>query len=181
MYDVVLGISEPTPSPRIAERAECSPNAAKKHLDRLADMGIVRADRGSRPVRYERNDAYLEWQEASRIAADLSIDEIVERVGRLDAARYPPTVEAARLDVRWFTSGDFSVQYVETAANGARLTCRWDRHPHSHDPRLHFHRPPDGTSVEGLSLGSIHPLDVLSTVLAAVERRVAQRWDAGEE
>nr|WP_254546283.1 hypothetical protein [Halomarina sp. BND7] len=100
---------------------------------------------------------------------------------RLDAARYPSTVEAARLDVRWFTSGDFSVQYVETAANGVRWTCRWDRHPNSHDPRLHFHRPPDGTSVEGLSLESVHPLDVLSTVLAAVERRVAQRWDAGEE
>ncbi|WP_254546284.1 DUF7342 family protein [Halomarina pelagica] len=87
VYDAVLGISEPTPYPRIAERAECSPNAAKKHLDRLADMGIVRADRGSRPARYERNDAYLEWQEASRIAADLSIDEIVERVERFEERR----------------------------------------------------------------------------------------------
>lgn len=87
VYDVVLGITEPTPYSEIAGTADCSPNAAKKHLDRLAEMGIVRADRESRPARYERNDGYLEWQEASRIAAELTVEEIIERVRRLEERR----------------------------------------------------------------------------------------------
>jgi DNA-binding transcriptional ArsR family regulator len=87
VYDVVLGITELTPYADIAELAACSQNAAKKHLDRLAEMGIVRADRGTRPARYARNDGYLEWQEATRIADELSIDEIVERVERLEEHR----------------------------------------------------------------------------------------------
>lgn len=66
VYDVVLGITELTPYADIAERAACSQNAAKKHLDRLEEMGIVRADRSTQPMRYARNDAFLEWQEATR-------------------------------------------------------------------------------------------------------------------
>jgi len=87
VYDVILGITEPTSYTDIAELADCSPNAAKKHLDRLTEMGIVRADRESRPVRYERDDGYLEWQEASRIARELSVEEIIERVQDLEERR----------------------------------------------------------------------------------------------
>src|SRR6056297_1432084 len=80
VYDVVLGITSPTAYTEIAERADCSPNAAKKHLNRLAEMGIAHADTDSRPATYERNEGYLEWQDASRIATELSLDEILERV-----------------------------------------------------------------------------------------------------
>lgn len=85
VYDVALGVTSPTAYTEIADLADCSPNAAKKHLDRLAEMGIVRADRESRPPQYHRNDGYLEWQEASRIAADLTVEEIIERVQALEA------------------------------------------------------------------------------------------------
>ena len=87
VYDVLLGITTPTPYTEIAALADCSSNAAKKHLDRLAEMGIARADSESRPARYTRNDGYLEWQEASRIARELSVDEIVDRVRTLEAER----------------------------------------------------------------------------------------------
>jgi DNA-binding transcriptional ArsR family regulator len=87
VYDVILGVTEPTPYPEIAEVADCSPNAAKKHLDRLADMGIGRADRQSRPAQYERNDGYLEWQDASRLARKLTVEEITSRVHRLENRR----------------------------------------------------------------------------------------------
>lgn len=87
VYDVALGLTAPTSYADIADVANCSPNAAKKHLDRLAEMGIVRADTDARPARYERNGGYLEWQEASRIARDLTVDEIVERVRGLEAER----------------------------------------------------------------------------------------------
>ena len=87
VYDVVLGITSPTPYTEIAERADCSPNAAKKHLDRLAEMGIARVDSKSRPMTYERNEGYLEWQDASQIATDLSVEEILDRVEALEAQR----------------------------------------------------------------------------------------------
>lgn len=94
-----------------------------------------------------------------------------------DADRYPSTVEDARIDVRWFTTGDFSIHYVETIHDGEHWECRWDRHPNPHSSRLHVHRPPSGTEVEDLELPSLHPLDVVSTVLAAVERRIADLWE----
>ncbi len=85
VYDVVLGVPSPTPYTEIADLADCSPNGAKKHLDRLVEMGIVRADRDSRPPQYHRNEGYLEWQDASRIADDLTVEEIIERVQALEA------------------------------------------------------------------------------------------------
>ncbi len=47
-------------------------------------MGIVWSDQDSRPATYERNEGYLEWQEASRIAAALSVEEIIDRVAELE-------------------------------------------------------------------------------------------------
>lgn len=87
VYDVLLGTTQPTSSADIAERADCSPNAAKKHLDRLVEMGIARVDDGATPIRYQRDEAYLEWQEASRIARELTTEEIVDRVAELEAER----------------------------------------------------------------------------------------------
>ncbi|MFC6961089.1 helix-turn-helix domain-containing protein [Halocatena marina] len=87
VYDVALGITTPTTSAEIADIADCSANAAKKHLERLTEMGIVRATREGRPVQYTRNDSYLEWQEASRIADELSVEEIIERVQALEDER----------------------------------------------------------------------------------------------
>lgn len=85
VYDVALGTSSLTPYTEIANLADCSPNAAKKHLDRLVEMGIVRVDRDSRPPQYHRNEGYLEWQDASRIAEDLTVEEIIDRVQALEA------------------------------------------------------------------------------------------------
>jgi DNA-binding Lrp family transcriptional regulator len=87
VYDVVLGVTAPTAYTEIAALADCSPNAGKKHLDRLAEMGIARAERDSRPATYERNEGYLEWREASRIATELSVEAIIDRVEALEAQR----------------------------------------------------------------------------------------------
>jgi len=87
VYDVAMGITSPTPAAEIADVADCSPNAAKKHLDRLAKMGIVSVNRDGRPVQYERNEGYLEWQDASRIADELTVEEIIDRVSELEEER----------------------------------------------------------------------------------------------
>ncbi|WP_114579219.1 hypothetical protein [Saliphagus sp. LR7] len=94
----------------------------------------------------------------------------------VDVGRYPPAIETTRLDIRWFTSGDFSMHYIETRANGDQWECRWDRHPNSHNARLHFHQPPTGDKVEDLTVSSVHPLDIVSLVLAAIEQRITQHW-----
>ena len=108
VYDVVLGITSPRAYTEIAELAECSPNAAKKHLDRLAEMGIVRADHNSRPATYERNEGYLEWQDASQIAADLSVEEIIDRVAVLEDRR-------SEFETRFGTTDPATVSAFEAA------------------------------------------------------------------
>lgn len=81
-----------------------------------------------------------------------------------------------RLTIRWFTTGDFSFHYVETRTTGSGWECRWDRHPNPHNTRVHFHRPPDAATVEDLSLPE-HPIAVSSTVLGAIDRRIASAWE----
>jgi hypothetical protein len=82
----------------------------------------------------------------------------------------------ARLDVRWFTTGDFSLHYVEEHESGEHWECRWDRHPNPHNSRVHFHEPPSGTEISDLELASLHPLEVYSTVLTAIEQRIETLW-----
>ncbi len=91
--------------------------------------------------------------------------------------RYPETVTEARVDVRWFTTGDFSFHYMEQHDDGDRWECRWDRHPNAHNQRLHFHQPPTAVECTDLSLASTHPLDVYSTVLSALEQRIKTLWN----
>lgn len=93
-----------------------------------------------------------------------------------DTGRYPNSVVAARLDIRWFTTGDFSVHYLEDHDTGNHWECRWDRHPNTHNTRLHFHEPPAATEITDLELPSLHPLEVYSTVLTAIEQRLESLW-----
>ena len=94
----------------------------------------------------------------------------------LDAGRYPDSVTVARLDVRWFTTDDFSVHYVEEHEDGERWECRWNRHPNTHNTRLHFHEPLSATELSDLDLPSLHPLEVYSTVLTAIDQRIESLW-----
>ena len=72
------------PVPDIAEAAACSQNAARKHLDRLADMGILLANHDGRPARFHRNDAYLEWQRANALAQEHTREELRQRLEAIE-------------------------------------------------------------------------------------------------
>ncbi len=87
VYYAILGVSEFTHYPQIAEVADCSPNSAKKHLDRLVEMGLVNRQPNRGLACYRRNDAYFEWRDASRIADELTTDEITERVDSLESRK----------------------------------------------------------------------------------------------
>lgn len=89
---------------------------------------------------------------------------------RLAPNAYPSDVTAARIDIRWFSTGDYSFHYLETRAADS-YQCRWDRHPKPTAPRAHFHPPPDADDAEPSSLAP-HHLDALFTVLDWVSDRV---------
>lgn len=121
VYEVALGVTSPTPHTEIAELADCSPNAAKKHLDRLSNMGIVRVNTDSRPPQYERNEGYLEWQDANRIADELTVDEIIDRVQALEEqhAEFQEQFGVANpTDVAVFDQGDHQTIHEQMAAVG---------------------------------------------------------------
>ena len=84
IHDIAIGLQEPTPLSEIAEAAACSPNAARKHLNRLTAMGILVADRDGRPVRFHRNDAYFEWQRANTLAREHTWEELHHRLEALE-------------------------------------------------------------------------------------------------
>jgi hypothetical protein len=97
-------------------------------------------------------------------------------VVELDAASYPPTVTAARIDARWFDSGDYSIHYLELRGE-TEWQCRWDRHPKPSAPRSHVHPPPDAGDAEPSPLDGDDPLAVWFAVLDWVRGRVASLFE----
>jgi len=96
---------------------------------------------------------------------------------RLDPKRYPPAVEAARLDVGWYEGGEYTVHYVESRGTD-RWQCRWDRHRKPDASTAHFHPPPDADpEPEPSPLDEDHHLGVLFEVLDWAGERVATLHD----
>lgn len=89
----------------------------------------------------------------------------------LDADRYPAGVSSARIDVRWYEGGDYTVHYVESHGDD-RWQCRWDRHPKPDAPETHFHPPPEASDVEPSAVDASHHLGVLFAVLDRIDERV---------
>ena len=95
----------------------------------------------------------------------------------LDGNQYPSAITEARLDVRWFEGGDYTVQYLEIR-DADVWQCRWDRHPKPGAPKAHFHPPPDAASdVEPSTLQATHYLGVLFGVLDWITERIEQLHD----
>ena len=69
----------------ISEEADCSPNSAKKHLDRLAELGLVERQIKNTTTCYRLNTTYIEWRVLIYIVEKYSLDEIIERVKALEA------------------------------------------------------------------------------------------------
>lgn len=106
-------------------------------------------------------------------------DGISPRVLELefDTGQYPDEVNEARLDVRWFEDGAYTVHYLEIRGDDV-WQCRWDRHPKPEAPMAHFHPPPDaGVDIEPSMLEESHPLDVLFSVLAWLEERIPRLFE----
>lgn len=96
-------------------------------------------------------------------------------VCRYDPTFYPERVEAAKLEIRWFANGDFSIHYHESHADGS-FDHRWDRHPSAHNARDHVHPGPEAPTPGD---DASHPADwrdVLAAVLEEIETRQRAFW-----
>lgn len=80
----IFDISEYTSHIEIAETAGCSRNSVKKHLDRLAELGLVDKHPGTELACYRRNSAYIEWRVLQHIIDKYPVEEIIERVAELE-------------------------------------------------------------------------------------------------
>ena len=81
VYRAALQLYEPAGVSAIAERASCAPDTARRHLKRLADIGVVERVSES-PLTYVRNESYFEWRLRNRLG-DLSRDELHDRLAEL--------------------------------------------------------------------------------------------------
>ncbi|TKX44612.1 ArsR family transcriptional regulator [Halorubrum sp. ARQ200] len=81
VYQVALQLYDPAGMSQIAERAACAPDTARRHLKRLADIGVVERVSAS-PLTFARNESYFEWRLRNRLEA-LSRDELQERLAEL--------------------------------------------------------------------------------------------------
>ena len=83
VYRVALQLYEPARIADIAERASCAPDTARRHLRRLADIGVIERV-STAPTTYRRNESYFEWRKQNRLE-ELSTDALEERLERLTA------------------------------------------------------------------------------------------------
>lgn len=78
VYRVAFHLHEPTRVATIAERADCAIDTARRHLRKLADIGVLEQT-GERPDAFARNESYFEWRKRNRLA-QLSQAELQERL-----------------------------------------------------------------------------------------------------
>lgn len=81
VYRVALQLYQPAGVREIAERASCAPDTARRHLKRLADIGVIGLVSDT-PATYERNESYFEWRLRNRLET-LSSSELREKLSDL--------------------------------------------------------------------------------------------------
>ena len=83
VYRVALQLYKPTRVAAIAERADCAPDTARRHLERLVDIGVLEQVADA-PTTYRRNESYFEWRTRSRLE-QLSTNQLQKRLEELTA------------------------------------------------------------------------------------------------
>jgi hypothetical protein len=97
-----------------------------------------------------------------------------------DPDQYPDRIQAASLEIQWYTNGDYNLHYIETHRSDEEWQCRWDRHPNPHTTRMHFHPPPAARSNDAIpdSPSDRHPSAMFARTLANVRERIEDLWKA---
>ncbi|WP_435362327.1 DUF7342 family protein [Haloarchaeobius sp. DFWS5] len=75
VYEVVTGLTEPTPVSAIAELADCSPGGARTNLEWLEEIGVVDKT-ATDPALYRRNSAYFDFLRLDRLTKEYDTGEL---------------------------------------------------------------------------------------------------------
>ncbi len=94
-----------------------------------------------------------------------------------DLGYVPGGVTRAYLQIRWFETDDFSIQYSEQYQTDNEWECRWDRHPNDHNAREHFHPPPDASTPGEDADYPDDWRDILAIVLTHLDDRINAFWN----
>lgn len=81
VYRVALELYESATIADIAERASCATDTARRHLQRLVEIGVIEQT-GEHPATYRRNESYFEWRKRHRLTK-LSLSELQARLETL--------------------------------------------------------------------------------------------------
>jgi len=103
-------------------------------------------------------------------------------VVELDRDRYPDRIQDARIEIRWYTNGDYNFHYIESHTSDKIWQCRWDKHANPHTARTHFHPPPNANSADAVADQPVdcHPNDLFTRTVANVRQRIAAVWDSDD-
>lgn len=82
VHGAILHAREPMNVAEIAERADCSEEAARDHLESYADRSIVTRHEGQ-PVTYERDDEHFKQRRVNALAQEHTVDELRARAAEL--------------------------------------------------------------------------------------------------
>lgn len=82
VHDVAIQLYDAVSAADVADRADCSTDAARQHLEWFADVGIVTREAG-RPVTYRRNESYFDWKRADELRRTHDDGELLERLEAL--------------------------------------------------------------------------------------------------
>lgn len=104
-------------------------------------------------------------------------------VFHLDLGFYPMKIEEAKLKIKWFENGDFSIHYQENYTDGTKspgqepgFSHRWGRHPNPHNTYDHIHPGPDAPDSGDDADHASDWNDVLSMVICEVDERRDSFW-----
>jgi hypothetical protein len=79
--------------------------------------------------------------------------------------------ESVRLDIQWSELGQYSFHYVDSDD----INCRFDHHPNTHSPEIHFHPPPEAATT------AAEPSCIDVTEVSLVTHAVHSMWRAAYE
>lgn len=82
---VVTGLREPATAATVAERANCSTNAARKHLEEFVELGLAQHRHAETGAHYIRNEAYFRWRRANELATRHTVEQLLDKLGDLEA------------------------------------------------------------------------------------------------
>ena len=112
------------------------------------------------------------WLELEPLVDETGYDDVVSPTElQISLSDGLGNTESARLDIQWSELGMYSFHYVDSDD----VNWRFDRHPNTHSPEIHFHRPPEAATTDAES----SCIDV--TEVSLVTRAVHAMWRAAYE